>query len=56
MDADEAGKKAASKIATVSRAVKRVQVPTGKDMNEFYLRGDQQLAGEWLKQVSELVF
>ena len=28
----------------------------GKDINEFYLRAGQQLAGEWLKQVSELVF
>lgn len=55
MDADEAGKAAASEIATLSRAVKSVQVPTGKDFNEFYLRVGQRTAGEWLKQVSELV-
>ena len=37
------------------QAVKRAKVPLGKDMNEFYLRAGQCLAGEWLKQVAELV-
>ncbi len=55
MDADEAGERAASEIATLSRAVKRVQVPLGKDLNEFYLRAGQRLVGEWLKLVSDLV-
>ena len=55
MDADEAGGKAAIEIATISRAVKIIQVPLGKDLNEFYLRAGQQLAGEWLKQLFELV-
>lgn len=55
MDADEAGEKAATELATISSAVKIIQVPTGKDMNEFYLQAGQHLASEWLKQVSELV-
>ncbi len=55
MDADEAGEKAALELATLSRAVKRVQVPLGKDMNEFYLRAGQCLVREWLKQVAELL-
>jgi DNA primase len=55
MDADAAGEKAAAEIMTISAAVKRVQVPQGKDMNEFYLRAGQSLASEWLKQVAEPV-
>ena len=55
MDADEAGEKTAIEIATISRAVKIIRVPLGKDMNEFYLRAGQRMAGEWLKQVSVLV-
>ncbi|MEO8393345.1 MAG: toprim domain-containing protein [Chloroflexota bacterium] len=55
MDVDKAGVQAATELATISSAVKIIQVPTGKDMNEFYLRAGQQLASEWLKQVSELV-
>ncbi len=55
MDADEAGEKAAEEIEILSRAVKRIQVPAGKDMNEFYLQTGQLRAGEWLKQVVELV-
>ena len=55
MDVDEAGEKAAAEIATLSYAAKSVQVPMGKDMNEFYLRAGKRLAGEWLKQVAEYV-
>lgn len=55
MDSDKAGERAALEIATLSRAVTRVQVPMGKDMNEFYLRVGQCLSGEWLKKVSEHV-
>jgi len=35
MDADDAGEKAAIEVATLSRAVKIIRVPIGKDMNEF---------------------
>lgn len=49
MDADEAGEKAAAEIATLSRAVKRVQVPMGKDMNEFYRLASEQTVHDWLK-------
>ena len=56
MDTDEAGEKAAAEVATLLRAIKIIQVPVGKDMNEFYLRAGRRLASEWLKQVSELVF
>lgn len=55
MDTDEAGEGAAAELATLSQAARCVQVPLGKDMNEFYLRVGQRFAGEWLKQVAELV-
>ena len=51
MDADAAGEEAAAEIMTISHAVKRVQVPVGKDMNEFYLRAGPQVVGEWLATV-----
>ena len=48
MDADEAGEKAAIEIATLSRAVKIIQVPTGKDMNEFHCIANGPVAYDWL--------
>jgi DNA primase len=55
MDVDEAGEGAAARLVTLSHAAKIIHVPQGKDMNEFYLRAGECLAGEWLQQVSELV-
>ena len=49
MDADAAGEKAASEIMTLSAAVKRVQVPEGKDMNEFYRFASELAVRDWLK-------
>lgn len=53
MDADEAGEKAASELATLSAAAKRVQIPMGKDINEFYLCAGEQIVGEWLKRICD---
>jgi DNA primase len=53
MDVDEAGQNAAAEIKTLSRAAKRIHVPVGKDINEFYLRAGKPLATEWLKQIAE---
>lgn len=50
MDADEAGEKAASEIAILSQAVKRVQVPLGKDLNEFYRLASEETVRDWLKE------
>ena len=50
MDADEAGEKAASELASLSRAVKIIQVPMGKDMNEFYRLAGEQTVRDWLKE------
>ena len=50
-DADAAGEKAAAAIATLSSAVKRVQLPMGKDMNDFYRRTSHQAACAWLKRL-----
>lgn len=48
MDVDEAGEKAAEEISSLSCAVKRLRVPLGKDMNEFYRLANAQAAYEWL--------
>jgi DNA primase len=50
MDADEAGERAASEIANLSLAVKIVQVPIGKDVNEFYRLASEQTVRDWLKE------
>jgi len=48
MDADEAEERTASEIDPLSPAVKRVQVPELKDMNDFYLRAGKQAIAAWL--------
>mgnify|MGYP001366494421 CR=1 FL=1 len=51
MDADEAGTGAAAQIAALSRAVKCVQVPSGKDLSEFYQQAGENTVKEWLQNV-----
>src|SRR5664279_5929157 len=53
MDADEAGEKAAAEVGTVSRGARIVQLPMGKDMNEFYRLASSPAAYDWLKSQSE---
>lgn len=50
MDTDEAGEKAASGLASLSRAVRVIQIPIGKDMNEFYRLAGDQTVRDWLKE------
>jgi DNA primase len=49
-DADEAGEKAAAEVAAVSRAVKIIQVPVGKDMNEFSRLVSERTVRDWLRE------
>ena len=49
MDADEAGVGAAAQLMVISGAVRSVQVPMGKDMNEFYLREGEDGVREWVR-------
>lgn len=49
MDDDQAGQGASEQISSLSRAVKCIQVPQGKDINEFYLMAGQAPVGEWIK-------
>lgn len=51
MDADEAGTKAAEELSALSGAVKCVQVPSGKDLNEFYQQAGESVVKEWLQTV-----
>ncbi|MBZ0277637.1 MAG: toprim domain-containing protein [Anaerolineae bacterium] len=52
MDADQAGQGAASQIASLSQAARCIQVPQGKDVNEFYLMGGYGVVREWIKTIS----
>ncbi|MBZ0292773.1 MAG: toprim domain-containing protein [Anaerolineae bacterium] len=49
MDDDQAGQGASEQISSLSRAVKCIQVPQGKDINEFYLMAGQAPVGDWIK-------
>ena len=51
MDADAAGAGAAAQLAMLSGAVKSVQVPSGKDLNEFYQQTGENTVKEWLQTV-----
>jgi DNA primase len=48
MDNDAAGDRAAAAIEALSGAVRRVQVPTGKDINDFYLDAGEDALWDWL--------
>ena len=48
MDADQAGEGAAAQISGLSQAAKCVQVPQGKDMNDFYLMAGREAVRAWL--------
>jgi len=49
MDADAAGAGAAAQVAAISGAVKCVQVPSGKDLSEFYQLAGENVVREWLQ-------
>jgi len=49
MDADAAGAGAAAQVAAISGAVKCVQVPSGKDLSEFYRQAGENVVKEWLQ-------
>jgi len=49
MDADEAGAGAATQLMAISGAVRSVQVPSGKDLNEFYQQAGENAVKEWLQ-------
>ena len=51
MDADAAGAGAAAQLAALSGAVKCVQVPRCKDLNEFYQQAGDNTVKEWLQNV-----
>lgn len=53
MDADQAGAGAAAQIASLSQAVRCVQVPQGKDVNEFYLSAGQAAVQAWMRGTVE---
>jgi DNA primase len=48
MDADPAGERAAAAIEALSGAVRRVQVPMGKDINDYYLAAGEDALWDWL--------
>lgn len=48
MDDDTAGEGAASEIEALSSAIRRVQVPVGKDVNDFYLLAGPTAMRNWI--------
>ncbi len=49
VDNDPAGQTAAAELQTLSQSVKVIQVPTGKDLNDFYLAVGGLKAADWLE-------
>jgi DNA primase len=52
MDADQAGEGAAAQISSLSQAARCVQVPQGKDLNDFYLIAGSATVRGWLSDHS----
>ena len=48
MDEDQSGQEAIFQIRNLSQAVKHIQVPEGKDINDFYQRSGQALVSQWI--------
>lgn len=48
MDDDRAGQGAASQLSKLSRAAQTIQVPQGKDVNDFYLMAGHEAASKWV--------
>lgn len=48
MDDDQAGQGAAEQIAGLSQASQLIQVPQGKDVNDFYLEAGHQVVHNWI--------
>ncbi len=53
MDDDGAGEGAAAEIEALSGAVKRAQVPQGKDVNDYFLLAGHHAVYAWLKSLVE---
>jgi hypothetical protein len=49
MDSDSAGLRALEDIQRLSAAVQGVNVPSDKDINDFYLRLGDRAVGNWLE-------
>lgn len=49
MDGDAAGVKAAAELASLSQVIRVVQVPIGKDVNEFSKRTNAHIVSDWLE-------
>lgn len=52
MDGDQAGQGAAAQIAHLSRVARCIQVPQGKDVNEFYMMAGHEAVRGWIEGVS----
>ncbi|QPC81667.1 hypothetical protein G4Y79_18525 [Phototrophicus methaneseepsis] len=52
MDEDQACQGAIAQIYTLSRAVQHIQVPQGKDINDFYLIESLGIVTEWIQNIA----
>jgi len=53
MDDDQAGQGASEKIVGLSQASRTIQVPLGKDVNDFYLLVGQGIVRDWISAIIE---
>jgi len=51
MDDDQAGQGASEKIAGLSQAAQCIQVPKGKDVNEYYLLSGHEIVRDWISSL-----
>lgn len=51
MDDDKAGQRASKQIAGLSQATQNIQVPHGKDVNDFYLLSSHKIVRDWINAI-----
>lgn len=51
MDEDQAGQGTSEKIAGLSQATQCIQVPQGKDVNDFYLLSGHEIVRDWINAI-----
>lgn len=54
MDEDPAGEVAVKQINSLSCAVKRINVPKGKDINDFYMLANHGIVYEWITSITRM--
>lgn len=54
VDDDEAGQRAADSLGKFTQCLRLVQVPVGKDVNEFYIKEGFRGVRTWIKEITDI--